>query len=453
MNNTNITEQFIDYLYNLSNERFPEHVVLQAKRCLLDYLGVTLAGAKMLQNKGNKLLDYLVELPGNTTVIGFHRKSDIEKACFMNGLSSHIAELDDGLNSGIVHLGSPVISALLPVAENIKITGTGLLAGIITGYETTARIACAIQPYHKKRGYHATGTCGTIGAAIAIAAMWGFSKKQMKNAFSAAVISASGTLKVLENNSELKPFNTGRAALNGRIAALMAKAGFEGPEDVLSGDTGFLSMMAEKFDLSHLYNQEANFFKIEKGYVKPYAACRYCHPAIEAALKVKSNHFLEPKNIKEVNISTYHWAVANHDHADITGISSAKMSIPYSVAVSLLAGKAGIEEFSNDYINNPEVVSLTQKVSVHSNDQLTAYFPERCIAVITIITYGGDRYSERVDFPKGEPENPMSEEELEEKFITLATYGGKNIEQCNKIIRIVKDLDNKLEQLFPLLQA
>ncbi len=447
----NLTDKFIDELYELRNAAFPGSVVLQAKRCMLDYIGATFAGAQMLKEKSNKLLNYLGETQGDATVIGFNRKAGIENAAFVNGLSSHVAELDDGVISGIVHPGAPIFSALLPVAEKERVKGSDFLLGIITGYEAAVRIADAIQPSHKARGYHATSTCGAIGIAVGIAAMLGFSKSQMKDALSSAAVSAAGSLKVLEDGSELKPFNVGRAALVGLLAASMARAGFKGPDDVFSGNAGFLSMMAEDCDLSHLERKDGELFGVERVYVKPYAACRYCHPAIDASLKIKFTHSIQPENIKSVNVATYRWAVANHDHTQINGVSSAKMSIPYSVSVALVSGKAGIEEYSIERINNPEISSLTKKITVCSDDQLTALFPKKSVAIVEITTYDGYCHTTRVDSPKGEAEAPLSDDEMKEKFATLAVYGNKSKEESYEIIRVVWNLEEELHNLFRLL--
>ncbi len=444
----NLTDKFIETIYDLSKSTFPEVVVHQAKRCLLDYLGATLAGAKMLAYKGINLLNELEELQGKATVIGFNRKAGIQSSAFINGLSAHIAELDDGVISGIVHPGAPIFSALLPVAEKEKINGHTFLKGAIIGYEVTVRIAEAIQPSHKKRGYHATATCGTIGVAVGVAVMLGFNQEQMKDAFSAAVVSAFGTLKVLENGSELKPFNVARASYAGILAAFMAKSGFKGPDDVLSGYSGFFSMGTDQFELSHLDRRTGEPFGIEKVFVKPYAACRYCHPSIDAALNLRSQNKFDPKNIETVKISTYYWAVKNHDHTLIPGVSSAKMSIPFCFAVAMISGKANIEEFSEEKIKDVEISALTQKVSVTSDKELTSLFPKKSIAVVEITTLDGNYFEERVDFPKGEPENPLSDKEIEEKFISLAKYKNKQTNQIQELIQIVWNLENDISKLY-----
>jgi 2-methylcitrate dehydratase PrpD len=369
----------------------------------------------------------------------------------MNGLSSHVAELDDGVRFGTIHPGSPVFSALLPLAEKEKLKGADLLTGIVTGYEAAVRIACAIQPSHKERGYHATGTCGTIGAAMGAAAMLGFSKSQMKETLSLAALSACGSLKVLEDGSELKPFNVGRAAVAGLQAAWMARAGFRGPDDALSGDAGFFSMMTGQVDSSHLERKKGEVLGIEKVYVKPYAACRFCHPAVEAALKIRCDHSVCPEDIKTVNVITHRWAVKNHDHTQIHGVSSAKMSIPYCVAVALVSGKAGMEEFTDERIRQAVIVSLTQKVRVCADEEMTALVPLKWAAIVKIETYNGICYSEKVDLPKGEPEVPLTDHEIEEKFDSLAAYGNKTGEERREIIRIVWNVGEEIHRLYPLL--
>jgi len=447
----NLTDQFIDDLYEMGRAGFPDSVVHQAKRCLLDYLGSTLAGARLMQEKGEKLLEHMGGSCGDASVIGFGRKIGAENAAFLNGLSSHIAELDDGVISGIVHPGSPVLSALLPVAEKEQVQGDALLKGIIVGYEVSTRIADAIQPSHKKRGYHATGTCGSIGAAVGIAVMLGFSKAQMKDVLSSSAVSAHGTLKVLEDDSELKPYNVAQAAICAVLAASMGRVGFAGPNDVLSGKTGFLSIMADEVDEDQLRPKEGDAFAVERVYVKPHAACRYCHPAIDAALKIRAEHSLRPERVESVKVATYELAVAKHDHTVVNNISSAKMSIPYSTAVALVVGKAGIGEYSDECIANPEIVALAKKVAVRVDEELTAIFPKYSAAKVEITTVDGKYFVERIDSPKGEAEFPLSDQEMEEKCASLAVYARKTESESQKIIQAVWNLENELPSLFGLL--
>lgn len=447
----NVTQVFIDDLYDMIISGFPDRVILQAKKCLLDYLGVTFAGAKTTEAKIKTLLGFYGILPECSSVIGLNKKANLQTSVLINGLNAHAVELDDGERFGMIHPGAPLFSALLPLAESERLSGKDLLTGIVIGYEAGIRIARTMQPHLKDRGYHATGVCGTVGVALGVGAALKFSKTELKNALSAAATTAAGILKVIEDGSELKPFNVGQAALSGITAAFLARAGFKGPDDVLTGERGFIPLTVDQSDLSHLKRDPQNLFCIENIYVKPYAACRHCHPPIEAALKIRSEKGIDPEKIEEIRVDTYRWAVKLHDHIEIDGVNSAKMSTPYSVAVALVTGRAGLEEFSPEMIKDQRVLALTRKVKVRSDDTLTALVPHKRAAEIEIATYENELYSERVDLPKGEPENPLTEEELKEKFISLALYGKKTEAEIDQIVKIVWDIEENLAKLFEFL--
>jgi len=216
----------------------------QARRCLLDYLGVTLAGAHLARDAGNALLDQLDTGNPGAGVIGFSRRASLETAALLNGMSSHVLELDDGVRFGMLHPGSPILSALLPAASHQGVTGEVLLNSIVAGYEAATGLASAMQPLHYQSGFHPTATCGTVGAAIGVGTMLGYSTPSLKATLAAAATWAAGTLKVIEDGSQLKPFNAARAAVNGLLAANIARAGIVGADDPLGGPAGFLAMMA-----------------------------------------------------------------------------------------------------------------------------------------------------------------------------------------------------------------
>lgn len=444
----NYTDKFIDDIYVLAQQNLPKDVIGRAKKCFLDYLGVTFAGSYISNEKSRKLLDSFGSAHEQATVIGLDCKASIQTASLINGLNSHIADFDDGVRFGMMHPGTPVISALLPIAETYKVSGADFLTSMVIGYEAAIRIARAIQPSHKEHGFHATGTCGTIGAAIGIASALKFSKKEMKNSLSAAATGAAGILKMIEDGSELKPFNVGHAAQTAISAAFLGRAGFNGPDDVLSGENGFLQIMADRHDISMLERLETDPLCIERIYMKPYAACRHSHAAIEAALKIKSRYDLIPEKINKIIIKTYLWAVAKHDHTEISGITSAKMSTPYSIAVALISGKADINEFMPERITDKNVLSLAQKVEIISDDNLTSLVPAKRAAIVEIITDSNDCYKEGVDFPRGEPENPINEKDLKDKFLSLAKYAKLSEKRALEIIEMVWNVEEKMSEMF-----
>lgn len=423
--NQNLTEFFIDGLVAKS-QAIPEKVIQQAKKCLLDYMGVVVGGAKFIQEQHPDFFKTLAIDKGNCSIFGTDYKTTASNAALLNGYSAHVLELDDGHRWGMIHLGASINSAIIAVAEQEQLGKDDILKGMVMGYEAAVRCACALQPGHKVRGYHVSGTCGTIGSALGVAFACGFNKDQMKSTLACAVTSAAGVLEIQEEASELKPYNLGRAAMDGLVAAQMGRLALPGPDDILGGKRGFLSVLTDTPKPEHLTDFSSKDYCINGIYQKLYAACRHCHPAIEAAIALRNDINLQPEQVDKVEVYTYKLAVGGHDHTKIQGISSAKLSTPYSVALGIVKGNAGFEDFNEDNLHNSDIIGLTSKVSVIEDEQLTAQSPAVRGARVVIRLKNGKEYENRVLYPKGEPENPMSYDVIQNKTIALA-------DGCNRI--------------------
>lgn len=421
----NISRSFFSAIDEVAQREIPETVMARAKRSLLDYLAVTCSGAGFQKEKLKGYYDFADPEGGLFKAIGTGRNLALKEAVFLNGLNGHALDFDDGTNSGIIHLGSPIFSLLLPLAQRYGTTVDQLLKAAIIGYEASYTMAVSIQPGHKALGYHATGTCGVLGATLAAAYMLGFSEEERFLAFATACVSASGMLKVLDDGSELKPYNVAKTALLSLTSLQLAKAGFKGHEDPLGGYRGFLKMMTGDENTPIKSTLLHGTYAIMKSYTKPYASCRYTHPPVEAAIHLRHQYGITPEDVQQIKVETYDLAVKGHDHTDIIGAYSAKMSTPYSTAVALIYGRAGLQEFSKEVLEDKNVQNLTSKVQVIADDDLSSIFPDKQSAVVTITTKKGV-YSERVDFPKGEPENPLTEDEFRERYEALMAYGGIN---------------------------
>jgi 2-methylcitrate dehydratase PrpD len=414
--------KFIEYLRQKATN-IPEKIVETAKDCLCDYLAVTEAGAAANKDRWAAFLEHADS--GKTQVIGCEVFTDSKTAAFVNGFNAHSLELDDGQRFAMIHLGGSIISALLSAASENQIKKNELLKGIVMGYEAACRLAISMQPSHKKCGYHTAGTCGTIGSAIAVAFALNMNFRQMETVLTAALASAAGILEIQEQASELKPYNIGRAAMDGLNAAYMGFTDFIGPEDMLDGERGFLKIFSRENNLKKM-TEKTDYFEVERIYIKPYAACRHCHSSIEAALKLRGKILAE--NISKIVVQTYHLAVKGHDHTEIAGTASAKLSIPYCVAVALITGKADVSSFALPYVNRKDIRELTKKVEVVENEQFTKESPDKRIARVIVCDAAGNSVSCQVDYAKGEPENPMSRQEIICKACSLVG------DQAEKII-------------------
>jgi len=444
----NITDQFLHSIEAVAEKEIPQSALDRAKRSLLDYIAVTTAGAKANETKLKKYFADADPEPGSSTLIGMGEKANLKDAVFLNGLNAHALDLDDGTNTGIIHLGSPIFSVLIPLAERHHMSIDRMLRAAVVGYETSFTMAVSIQPKHKALGYHATGTCGVLGIALAVSYMLDFSPAERRNAFAIAAVSATGMLKVLDDESELKPYNVAKSSLLGLIATQMAKAGFAGHHDVLGGERGFLKMMTGNENIELCKPLLDGTYAIEKSYTKPYAACRYCHPAIEAAIKL--GKIVDVHEIRDIVVRTYDLAVNGHEHTEIKGIGSAKMSIPYSVAVGLLKGKAGLIEYNEEHVTDDTILDFVNKIRVQADAEFSSAFPKVQTAEVTIRLISGKEISEQVNFPKGEPENPMSHEEFVERFMGLLHYADRTTEEGYKIIEMCTGQINSVTDLSKL---
>lgn len=429
----NITTIFSNNLRSLCSSSDIEEYYYDAKLCLLDYLSCLVGGEGYYQQKLN--------VPGI--------EEGIQIDALRYGMFSHVLELDDGHRKGAVHVGAPVFSALIPVALRFGIEPKDFFNGVIAGYEATVRLACAVQPGCRKRGYHASGICGTVGAAIGIAMALQFDTNQMNTAIAAAVAGAAGVLEMQEDGSDLKPYNVGRASMDAVVAAMIGKAGLKGPNDAIGGKRGFIAVMTDTPHLEQLTDFSSDTLAVEQVYRKEYAACRHAHPAIEAALKIRPQISLA--EIEKIEVLTYLQATEGHSYIEIPTVSAAKMSIPFSVAVALVTGSADMKAFSNESITNKTILELIKKVEVKEDAELTALNPQKRAAIVAVHTK--DRaFLQRVDYPKGEPENPLSKEELEEKFRSLAMYGRLTKEECDTVINEIWKEDGSIEKIMRIIR-
>lgn len=446
----NITDELEKLVIRLQRENLPSEVVNAIKYDVIDFLGVSFAGAKSLNNKLTCFLE-LSNNCGSSKSIGLGRFTNVEQAALINGLSSHYLEMDDGNRFGMVHPGSVVLSSLFAVAKSKKIASKDFIQGVFVGYEIAIRLASAIQPGHKKRGFHATGTCGVIAASMAVATALSIDTKYIKNIISVATASACGLLEMIDDCSELKPFNIGIAAKNGINAVYLGASGFAGPNDCIGGKRGLLGVMAESFDLSWLDFDKHSKYTILTAYKKPYASCRHCHSPIEAILNINKKYNFKLSSIVSVKVETYDMAIYGHDKKDIKNPTAAKMSIPYSVASALVFNNGGISSYNEESITNINISSLLGKITIVENPVFSKLVPEKRIARVSILLKDGTNLEETIEYPRGEPENPLTKKEIEEKYFQMMEYAQIDKTSSNQILNCVIDLENRLDDLICLL--
>lgn len=425
----NITDVFINNILNFSNSQFDDEVLHHARKCYLDYLGCILAGYMQNKERIKALEQNGLLTQGNCTVLGSDQKLLFRDAGFVNGFNAHAMELDDGHRYAMLHIEAPVFSAMTALYEQENLNAEAFYKGVIVGYEVTVRLSRAMQPWHKVRGFHSTGTCATVGVAMAAAAALNYDFNQMKSTLSAASSSAAGLLEMLADDSELKPYNVGRAVMDGLTAAYIGKVGYIPPADILGGKRGFLNVMTDTQNLEFLEKFDGNDkLCILGNFFKPYPACRHCHSTIDAALQIAKEDNIVPEAIEKIKIGTYKLALTGHDHTNVNSTKSAMMSIPYGAVVALVKKDAGLSQYKDEVVLSESVQNLLKKVEIEEDPELTGLLPDIRGAKVEVRT-AEKEYQCRIEYSLGEPENPMDDNAIIGKFHDLAEYVGmkKNI--------------------------
>lgn len=426
-----------------------------AKGLLADYIAVTRAGFEYNKKNNMTLLSNIGSSSnsnGDYRIIGLNFTFDLYSALFINGISSHVLELDDGERRGQIHLGAPIITSILTVNSKEMISNRRMLESILFGYEIGIRLSIALQPNHTKNGFHATATIGAIAASAGVAYLLGLSNFGILNSLKISMISGVGFLKVIDSDSNLKPTNVANAAVRAVTSVMLAKSGFVAPSDVLEGDYGYKKVVSSISNLSVLLSINDKMFK--NIYIKQYPSCRHTHGPIDALKAIKMRHEINIETIKDVNLYIYDYVINKHDHKNIKNTNSAKMSIPYSLALEIVFGEINLDYFSPRYLNSIELQEAMSKINIIEDKNFTLLLPQIRKCKIEIIYDDGDVLVEEIEYPKGEPENPLTAEEFYEKFYDLLKYSRMSEEDINCLYDQIFNLDNinKLN-IFDLLKV
>jgi len=429
MNDT-ISLKFARFSKNLKFEMLPESVIDKTKKCLLDFVGVAIAGQKC------PLINVLLDLGGQvkndkkSTVIGREEPIYFLFSSLINGTIGHYLELDDGHRPSISHPGTVVIPSALAMGEVLNSNGKNTLLSIILGYEIICRIGRSFQPSHQtKRGFHTTGTCGTFGAALASAKLLNLSTKEIAYALGLAGIQASGLLEVMNNGGMAKPFQAGKASCNGLVSTMMAEKKVESPITIFEGNKGFMNAMSDNWQDKKIFDKFGEDFMISETYFKFHAACGLVHSTIDAIIKIVQENNIRAEQIEKIilKVQSYVADIVNKENQDIESAEDAKFNLQFNAAIAAIDHKADIEEFSIEKISDQKIKNLMKKVKVIADPELDNYFPERRSTIAKIKLFSGKIYTERIDFPKGSSENPPSFEDIYKKYITLVLpYINKN---------------------------
>jgi 2-methylcitrate dehydratase PrpD len=443
-----LTGKLASFIVHLKYRSLPGEVILKAKHCLMDTLGAALAGSKMPEALIAKKLAEKLNPRKESTLFTGKGKVGVLEAAMANGIMSHVLELDDGNRFAQGHPGVVVIPAVLALAEKEKVKGKDIISAIVAGYEIFGRIGAGGNPSHFNRGFHTTGTCGTFAAAAAAGRLLRLNEAKMISVLGIAGSQAAGLFAFMADGTMTKVLHAGKAAQNGILSAYLAQSGFTGPAYILEDKRGFYKAFADTFNPQRVVEGLGEKYEIMNTYVKYHASCRHSHAPVDAILDIRSQTPLRPEDIEKVNVYTYTIAAKLIDGKQVSTPITGKMSLPYAAAVAILYGKVGLGEFKPKVLNDQAVQALMKKVDVYPDPDLDKLVPDHRGARAEISLTDGRKLTSEILDPKGEPENPGSENDIYDKFRLLAGTAFKT-EKVRKVLEKIDNLD-KLKDIAEL---
>jgi 2-methylcitrate dehydratase PrpD len=409
------TVELAKFIAGLNASEIPPAVLHQAKRCLIDWLGVALAGSTEPSTDVLCAVADDLNSGSEATVLGRGRGASLLIAALINGYTSHVLDYDDTYNPQrtTVHGSAPVWPVVIGLSERRAVAGRQALTAFVAGFETEVRVALAAGPAHYEAGWHVTGTVGHFGAAAAAAHVLQLGPDAVASALGAAGTQAAGLKGVY--GSMGKALHPGKAAMDGLLAALLADKGFAGSDSILEVRHGFLEVLSPAPSPELVTRDLGRHWTLPDNGFKPYACGSLTHPTIEGVIDLRREHELDPADIAsiEATVNDYvSWVTAREEPT--TGLQG-KFSIYHCAAVAALEGSASVRQFEDERVNDPTVIEMRKKVGIVVDDSLP-----KDAAVVTITLADGRSLTREVMHNKGTPAKPMSDEEIEEKFLDLA---------------------------------
>ena len=364
------------YVADLKFEDIPDEVKARAKALTLDFLGSAIRARRDAESTPSllKMLEALaLDGKGKSTVFGDAKTWTPAVAALLNGALGHSLDFDDTHADSSLHASAPVVPAAFAVGELVGASGRDVLTAIVAGYEVCCRLGNALDPTsHYARGFHPTATAGTYGAAAAASKLFGLSKEQIVAAFGVSGSQAAGSLQFLVNGAWNKRYQVGAAAMNGVIAATLARNDFVGATESIEGKHGLLVGYSDNAHPDKAVAGLGKTYETMKIGVKPYPSCRYTHAALDALIAMRREHNLTPDQIRRVEIGLHRNGITLTGDAATkrhpTSIVGGQFSMFFTGAVALDQGRFGWDDY--DRLGDAAVDALADKFEVVQDDRL-----------------------------------------------------------------------------------
>jgi 2-methylcitrate dehydratase PrpD len=448
----NLTAHTAEFVVNLRLADIPSETLELGKKSILDGLGLALSGSKAETWK--LIQEYLKPLgfppSRGAAVLGSGVRLPARFAAFANGVAIHVDDFDDTQLASakdrvyglLTHPTVPVLPAALAIAEVEGKSGKDLLVAYHSGVEVECKIAEAISPRHYEDGFHSTGTCGVFGGAAACAKLKGLDSLHTARAFGVAASQASG---LRENfGTMMKPFHAGHAAEAGVVSADFAAIGWSAAEQILEAGRGFFHAYGGTYDPSAIIGKLGNPWTLQNPGVsiKPFPSGSLTHPGMTELQRLIRANSIKATDVESVEVGTNHnMPNALIHHHPTTGLQ-AKFSMEFCMAILLLDGKADQTKYTDAVVNRDDVKKMVDRVRFYVDPEAEKAGFDKMTTILKITLKGGQVITGRADFGKGSPTDPMTYEEVAEKFHGCAAFAEWPSTKATQVVEMVRKLED-----------
>lgn len=432
----NTTLTLAKFIVESKLDSIPIEVRHEASRALVNWSACAVGGS--IHETVDNAIAAVMPFAGSQQagVLGRKERMDVHNAALINGISSHVLDFDD-THVKAIHPSAPVWPALLALAEWKKISGVDLLHAYILGVEVECRIGLSVVPEHYDVGWHITGTVGVFGAAAAAGKILSLNEQQMAWALGIAATQSAGLREMF--GSMCKCLHPGSAAQNGLKAAFLALNNFTSSEQSIEAKRGWGHVLSTKFDPDAITKSLGETYELSKNMYKPFACGLVVHGTIDGCIQLRNEFKLTAEMIQRIDLKVGAIVMELTGKTEPTTGLEGKFSVYHVAAVSIIQGAAGEAQFSDECVRDPKIVELRRKVHATIDTQL-----EWAQARIKITLKDGRILDRLILHPLGSLERPMSDQDLEAKFVDLTT-GILSPEKCKEAIRLcwaIESLDD-----------
>jgi 2-methylcitrate dehydratase PrpD len=420
-----IAEILAEFLVSQKYEGLPKEPIEKAKQYVLDVIGCIVGASQ--EQQARTLIEVMKSEGGNphSSVFGHGFKTSVMNAAMANGTLGHTFDFDDDHREGTMHPSVAVFPAVFALGEKRGVHGKDFLRAFILGLEVMIRLGESLLGKSYYQGFHPTGTCGVFGAAAGCAALMGLDAKRAKYALGIAGSFSAGTQECTGEGAWQKPLQAGHPAMGGVLAASLAEKAYIGSGTVLDGPSGLIKALSfkDQYDYSRITETLGEKWEMTDTSIKVHACCRFSGPVADCALDLYRQG-VRAKDVKKITAKVGDFTVRMLCHPierktkPITHVD-AQFSLPWAIAVAICKNRTGIGEFRGETLHDPEVLALAEKVAWEVDPAAEAMYPKAYPATLIAELKDGRVFQAHVDFPKGDPENPATQEEILNKFHLL----------------------------------